>query len=209
MGSSTDGAPTTVAGTSTLITHVASVITCAGNDYGYCNGQGGYNLTTVDFTDANAPKQLGKLAIPGKGWAATARFNEGRMYLSPREGYYGNGSSQQTPVDIYDLSTPATPKLAGSTTINGAVWLFMPMGKDRLFALGNEYGNGYSSSQVALRYIDVTDATKPSVIGTSTFGSGWAWTPAAGTFKAFVRDATQKTIVLPFSAWRSRSRRIR
>ena len=26
------------------------------------------------------------------------------------------------------------------------------------------------------------------MLGTSTFGNGWAWTPAAGTFKAFTMD---------------------
>src|SRR5262249_50807755 len=34
-----------------------------------------------------------------------------------------------------------------------------------------------------------------------TFGEGWAWTPAAGTFKAFTKDDTQGLVVLPFSGW--------
>lgn len=183
----------------------AEVLTCAASQYGYCNGQEGYNLTTVDFTNPSTPALKGKLAIPGKGWAATARFHDSRMYLSPRDGYYANGAQQPTPIEVYDLTDKAAPKLAGSTNINGAVWLFMPLGNDRLFALGNEYGqsNGgyYSSSQVSLRYLDVADATNPKVLGTSTFGSDWAWTPAAGTFKAFVRDDAQKLVVLPFSGW--------
>jgi hypothetical protein len=185
--------------------NTAEVITCAASQYNYCNGNEGYNLTTVDFTDPNAPKLQGKLAIPGKGWAATARFHNNRMYLSPREGYYSSGTQQPTPVEVYDLTDKASPKLAGSTTINGAVWLFMPMGTDRLFALGNEYGQSgsgyYSSSQVSVRYLDVADAANPKLIGTSSFGSDWAWTPAAGTFKAFVRDDGQKLVALPFSGW--------
>ena len=104
-------------------------------------------------------------------------------------------------MDIYDLSAPATPTLAGSAQITGAVWLFVPMGSDRLFVLGNDYGQGYSSSKVSLRYLDVTDAANPQVLGTAQFGDGWAWTPAAGTFKAFTRDANQKLVVLPFSGW--------
>lgn len=184
----------------------AEVLTCAASQYGYCNGQQGYNLTTLDFSDPAAPKALGKLAIPGQGWAATARFFDKRMYLSPREGYWdNNGQQQQTPVQIYDLTDAANPKLAGSTNISGAVWLFMPLGTDRLFALGNEYGNGYSSSKVALRYLNVADPANPSVIGTSTFGDGWAWTPAAGTFKAFIRNDQQKLVVLPFSGWSNNS----
>ena len=31
----------------------------------------------------------------------------------------------------------------------------------------------------------------PTLLGTSTFGQGWAWTPAAGTFKAFTMDDDQ------------------
>ncbi len=42
-------------------------------------------------------------------------------------------------------------------------------------------------------------------MGTSTFGQGWAWTPAAGTFKAFTMDATQGLVVLPFSGWSAQS----
>ena len=186
--------------------NTAEVLTCAASSYGYCNGQEGYNLTTIDFTDKGSPKLLGKLSIPGQGWAATARFFDKRMYLSPREGaWLPNGQQQPTPVQIYDLSTPATPKLAGQTSVSGAVWLFMPLGTDRLFVLGNDYGNGYSSSKVALRYLDVTDAANPSVIGTSYFGDDWAWTPASNTFKAFVRDSKQKLVVLPFGGWSNKS----
>ena len=180
----------------------ASVITCNASQYNFCNGEGGYKLTTVDFSNPASPQKLGTLDIASKGWAATARFANKRMYLSPREGAYSwNGQQQPTPFEVYDLSDPVTPKLAGSTSISGAVWLFMPVGTDRVFALGNEYGNGYSSSKVALRLLDVADATQPKLLGTSTFGDGWAWTPAAGTFKAFTRDDSQKLVVLPFSGW--------
>ncbi len=185
----------------------ASVITCSSAEYGYCNGgQGGYKLTTVDFTNPAAPQKLASLDISSKGWAATARFANKRMYLSPREGAYSpNGQQEPTPIEVYDLSNPAAPALADSTNISGAVWLFMPVGTDRLFALGNEYGNGYSSSKVALRLLDVSDATQPKLLGTSTFGESWAWTPAAGTFKAFTRDDAQKLVVLPFSGWSNSS----
>ncbi len=190
-------------------TKVASVLTCGASQYGYCNGGqdgAGYNLTTIDFTNPDKPAQLGKITIPNKGWSATARFSNKRMYVSPREGVYNpNGGPTATPVDIYDLSTPSAPKLAGSTSINGAVWLFMPVDKDRLFSLGNEYGNGYSSNQIAVNWFDVADATQPKLLGTARFGQDWAWTPAAGTFKAFVRDANQKVVVLPFSGWSSSS----
>jgi hypothetical protein len=75
---------------------------------------------------------------------------------------------------------------------------------NRLFALGSQTTPGdqtYTSSQVSLRYIDVTNPAQPSVIGTSNFGNGWAWTPAAGTFKAFTMDKDKGLVVLPFSGW--------
>ena len=187
------------------VTKVGAAFTCAASSYGYCSGTDGYNLTTLDYSTPSAPKILGSLHIANQTWGATARFANQRMYLSPRDGYYAPMGSDAgppgTPVAIYDLSTPATPKLAGSTSISGAVWLFMPVGTDRLFSLGNDYGAAYSSNQVAVNYFDVSDATQPKLLGTSRFGDGWAWTPAAGTFKAFVRDATQKLVVLPFSGW--------
>jgi hypothetical protein len=49
--------------------------------------------------------------------------------------------------------------------------------------------------------LDVTDPTNPTVLGTSEFGKGWAWTPAAGTFKAFTKNDTDGLVVLPFSGW--------
>lgn len=183
----------------------AAIITCAGTDYGYCNGQAGYNLTTADFTNPMAPVKTAELAVPNSGWAITARFAGGRMYVSPREGYYANNGQNTTPIQVYDLSNPAQPKLAGQTNITGAVWMFLPAGENRMFALGNEYGSNYSSSDVSLRYLDVTDAANPKVIGTSKFGQGWAWTPAAGTFKAFTQDATKGLVVVPFSGWSSQN----
>jgi len=176
----------------------------------WCGGAGStFVLATVDFSNPDAPKLASELPIAGSSWMPTARFVEGRMYLSPSAGYYyydGSGSAK-TPIQIYDTSNPLAPKLAGSTDITGAVWLFMPSG-NKLFALGNDYAPGgpyYDSSKVSLRYLDVTDPAKPYVIGTSTFGDGWAWTPAAGTFKAFTKDDKQGLVVLPFSGWSNKT----
>jgi hypothetical protein len=41
------------------------------------------------------------------------------------------------------------------------------------------------------------------VLGTSKFGQGWAWTPAAGTFKAFTMDVAKGLVVVPYSGWDS------
>ncbi len=165
-----------------------------------CNGDGcnGYILATADFSNPDQPKTDSQLVIPSTGWSATARFDSGRMYLSP--GAYYSSNTGTTPLEIFDLSNPAAPKLAGQTQIPGNVALMIPSG-NQLFALGQDYNN--NSSQVSLKYLDVTNAAAPTLIGTSNFGDGWASTAAQDTFKAFTLDQSQGLVVLPFSGWSS------
>ncbi len=186
----------------------ARAVACAGQ---YCGSSGsGLVLSIVDFTNPDAPVTQSSLSIPSSSWSPTARFDTGRMYLSPSDSgcyYYGTGGQSSTPVQIFDTSNPTAPRLAGSVDINGQVWLFMPSG-NRLFALGNDCtanANGNYGSNVSLGYLDVTDPSAPGLIGTASFGKGWAWTPAAGTFKAFTKDDAQGLVVLPFSGWDSTS----
>jgi hypothetical protein len=178
----------------------AHVLGCGGS---YCGSGGAYLLTTADFTNPDAPAVASTLTIAGNGWTPAARFDAGRMYLAPGDGYYGYGSNSSTPIQVYDIADPKAPKLAGQTTVPGSVWNFTPSG-NRLFCLGNDaydpYTGGYGS-KISLRYLDVTDAASPVLLGTSTFGEGWAWTPAAGTFKAFTKSDTEGLVVLPFSGW--------
>jgi hypothetical protein len=186
---------------------VAHVIGCSGS-----SGCGsGYVLATVDFTNPDQPLLASELKIPSTGWQAAARFDGLRMYLSPG-GYYYSQTNTGTPLEIFDLSNPAAPKLAGQTQISGNVWLMIPSG-NQLFALGQEYMSSpyYSSSAVSLKYLDVTNAASPTLVGTSNFGDGWAWTPAAQTFKAFTKDPNKLgpgkgMVVLPFSGWSAASR---
>jgi len=178
---------------------VAHTIGCATQ---YCSGgNNGYVLSTVDFTNPDAPVLASELPIAATGWSPAARFDAKRMYLAPGDAYYANQAA--TPLQIFDLTSPTAPLLAGTTSIDGNVWLLLPDGGNRLFALGNEYGT--NSSQVTLQYLDVTDPKAPSTVGKAAFGDGWAWTPAAGTFKAFTKDATKSLVVLPFSGWDSKS----
>lgn len=183
----------------------AHALACVGQ---YCSGSSGLTLSIVDFSNPDVPNLLSSLNIPSSSYSPTARFDTSRMYLSPANSYcYYNGTANQSiPVQIYDLSDPANPTLAGSVDLSGQIWLFMPNG-DRLFALGdqcNTTGDYYGSS-VSLSYLDVSNAASPTSVGTATFGQGWAWTPAAGTFKAFTKDDSQGLVVLPFSGWDSTS----
>jgi hypothetical protein len=164
---------------------------------------GGYVLSTVDFSNPDAPALYSALTIAQTGWSAAARFDTNRLYLSPQSGYYDG--SNTTPFQVYDLTDPGAPHLAGTVTVPGMVWNILPAPNQRIFALGDDYQNSGYGDSVALQYLDVTDVTAPKLLGTSTFGQGWAWTPAAGTFKAFTMDATKGLVVLPFAGWDSTS----
>ncbi len=170
-----------------------------GQAYNQTYNYGSYTLSTADFSNPDAPVLESALQIPRAGWGAAARFDTNRLYLSPQSGYYdGSGT---TPLQVYDLTDPAAPRLAGTVTLPGEVWNILPAPGSRLFALGNDYErNGYGNP-VSLKYLDVTDPAAPQLLGTSEFGAGWAWTPAAGTFKAFTMDVTKGLVVLPFAGW--------
>ncbi|MET0594204.1 MAG: beta-propeller domain-containing protein [Polyangiaceae bacterium] len=174
---------------------VAHIAACGGQ---YC-GDGLYQLATVDFTNPDAPSVRSKIALPTTGYSPAVRFDRGRMYLAPGGGYSGSVS----PIQVFDLADPAAPKLAGQTQIAGTVWNFTPAG-DRLFTLGNERDpfTGYYGSKISVSYLDVSDPARPVAMGSpATFGEGWAWTPAAGTFKAFTKNETEGLVVLPFSGY--------
>jgi hypothetical protein len=179
----------------------AHVVGCAAGAYGYCDGTSGYVLSIGDFTNPDAPTLSGVLTIPSTGWSVAARFDTNRLYLSPQSGYYDPSGTSTTPFQVYDLTNSTAPVLAGTVSITGTVWNILPAPNSRLFALGELYTS--NSDSVSLQYLDVTTPSAPQLIGTSTFGEGWAWTPAAGTFKAFTMDATKGMVVLPFSGWTS------
>ena len=159
-----------------------------------------YALSTVDFSNPDAPTIASELPIANLGWSAAARFSGTTLYLSPSDNYAS--STNETPLSIYDLTNPAAPALAGTTQIPGSIWLYIPDGT-KLFSVGSTYNatSNQDSSQVSVDYIDVSNASNPQFIGTSTFGQGWAWTPAASTFKAFTVNDSLGLAVVPFSGW--------
>lgn len=172
----------------------------------YCGSdQDTYVLSTVDFTNPDAPTLSSALPIANLGWSAAARFDVdpgdswARLYLSPSD---DDGTSSSTPFSIYDLTKPAAPVLAGTTTLDGDIWLFMPEG-DHVFALGNT--DATNSSLVEVQYVDVTNPAAPVPMGASQFGNGWAWSPAEDTFKAFIVNSDAGLAVVPFSGWDSNS----
>jgi len=162
---------------------------------------GGYTLSTADFSNPDHPRLSSALSIARSGWSAAARFDTNRLYLSPMSGYYdGSGT---TPFQVYDLTDPTAPRLAGTISVPGMVWNLLPAPGSRIFALGNDYATASYGGTVSLHYLDVSDPAAPRVLGTSTFGQGWAWTPAAGTFKAFTMDVAKGLVVVPYAGWDS------
>jgi hypothetical protein len=162
----------------------------------YCGGTSDqYLLSTIDFTNPDAPALRSLLPISGLGWSAAALFDGSKLYLSPSSNY-GTGSS--TPFSVYDLSAPDAPKLAGQTQLTGSIWLYRPDGT-RLFSLGST--DSANSNQVEVQYLNVSDPAAPQVLSSSTFGSGWAWSPASSTFKAVTIDDSKGLMVVPFSGW--------
>jgi hypothetical protein len=176
----------------------AHMVGCAGQSY-YCDGVSGYVVSTVDFSNPDAPALRSELDLPSPGWSIAARFVADRLYLAPAS--YDWYNSGWTPFMIVDLADPKAPKMAGTAKVPGGVWNLLPGPDDTMFALGNDWSRGDSGDSITLSYVDVGTASTPKVLGTATFGEGWAWTPAAGTFKAFTMDAEKGLVVLPFSGW--------
>jgi hypothetical protein len=177
-----------------------------GGDAYYAGNTQPLDITTVDFGDPDAPVVTGMLEVRTTGYSAAARFDSGRLYLSPSSwGCYGpNGElvdRVRTPLDVFDVSDPAQPKHLATASIDAQVSLMIPNG-DRLFALGSSYDcTTNTASPLSLAYFDMSDPAQPRPLGAADFGSGYAWTPAAGTFKAFTKDDAQGLVVLPFSGW--------
>lgn len=177
----------------------ARAVLCNGE---YCGStQGGARVVIADFNDTSAPVLAGSEAIVSTGWGIAARFLGSRLYVSPGYGY----SDDDTPLYVYDLSNPANPEKTGETALQGQIWSLLPGPTDRLFALGSNY-HAAQGAPIRLSLLNVENAASPSVVGESQFGSGWAWTPAAGTFKAFTMSSDKGLVVLPFSGWSYSSR---
>src|SRR5258708_24016841 len=122
-----------------------------GQGYNRNTGCSGYLRATADFSNPDAPSVSSELDIPSPGWSIAARFDSGRMYLSP-DGY--SSSNNVTPFQVYDLASPTAPKLAGAATIPGTVWTILPAPMLRIFALGNDWGQPRNGHADSLKYPD-------------------------------------------------------
>ena len=164
-----------------------------GGQYG-CSGTAATCSSTVDFTNPDAP------ALQSSSSTSRRRAGASRRASTPtactcrpsETTTYGAGNGDAAPGlrphrPDARRSSPARRTIAGHGVEHPA------RAEPRIFALGNDYdGSDYAAARCRSRYLDVTDpAHAEACSAPRRSATGWAWTPAAGTFKAFTMDATQ------------------
>ncbi|MBX3197001.1 MAG: beta-propeller domain-containing protein [Labilithrix sp.] len=173
----------------------ACVLTCNGTLYGSCLGDESDTLVTIDFSQPSAPVQLAAVGLAPMQGTRVAAFSGKRLYRASSEGTW-SPDGEHTSVEVYDLTNPAAPALAGATEIRGVVSRLMPLGTDRLLVLGSAYNYVTMLSDVALRLLDVSDAPRPSELGVSTFDGDWTSRQALAYFTTVTRDDDRRLIAL-------------
>jgi hypothetical protein len=154
------------------------------------NEQGVSHLTTIDFKNADQPKELATLSLArGESLFAT-RFAGPRAYVVTY--------LRVDPLWVLDLSNPASPTVAGELKVPGYSQYIEPRG-DRLITLGTDDTDG--KNRVAVSLFDVADATKPTLIKSLSFGSEYAWSAGQYDEKAFRVDDASGLIIVPISGW--------
>jgi len=159
-------------------------------------------LVTADFSNPDAPVLASQKSLGGPtGFTPfnTPRFELHRLYLWP--GAYGNDGTGTTPMQVWDLTSPAAPRLAGTVRVPGEIWnLFWAPGS-RLLSLGRDFTAAQTGDPVALQYLDLTDPASPQLLGTATFRGSSTWLPEQGMFKGFTLDETRGLLAVAFSGW--------
>ena len=122
----------------------------------YCDDRSGYILSTVDFTNPDTPRVESELDDP------VDRLERGRAVRQrPALSVAASGcydGSDTTPFQVYDLTNPTTPTLAGTVTIPGTVWNILPgaaAAAVRARQLGRELGERRLGHRCT--YLDVTE----------------------------------------------------
>jgi hypothetical protein len=159
-------------------------------------------LMTADFSNPDAPVLASQQTLGGPtGFTrfTTPRFDAHRLYLWP--GVNGDDGTGTTPFQVWDLTNPAAPRLAGTVAVPGEIWNLFWLPGSRVVSLGHDFHAGHAGDPVALQYLDVTDPASPQLLGTATFGGGWPWLPEQGMFKAFTLDDTGGLLAVAFSGW--------
>lgn len=159
------------------------LVTCAAPD---CTAA---TLRSLDFGGPSQPRRRGTLAL---GEVATARFTDGRLYVTRSEG----ASSQ---LRIVDTARPDAPRVVGRTRIDGNVETLVPS-SDRLVvlgALGSE-----AKRRLVLSKADISTPSSPTAATMTVFGDDATWSPAENADAALAIHPEADLVALPFVTWR-------
>ena len=169
-----------------------------GMPYDNNSGQDGYVLSTVDFTNPDAPALDSELVDRPR-----------RAGRSPRASTAAASTSRR-PTAVRRHRHDAVPGLRSHEPAGADARRhrddprqrveLLPAPNAPLRARQRLQRPTATRCRAAVLRRRPTRRTRRSS-ATQSFGDGWAWTPAAGTFKAFTMDTTQGLVVLPFSGW--------
>jgi uncharacterized secreted protein with C-terminal beta-propeller domain len=111
----------------------------------------------------------------------SARFMGGRAYLVTFK--------QIDPFFVIDLTSPASPKVAGELKIPGFSSYLHPLSESRILGVGQE------GSQVKLSVFDVTSAQNPTEVDKYVLNE--FWTEVQSNHHAFLADPDKKIFFIP------------
>jgi hypothetical protein len=160
------------------------ILTAISEDWHWDNGTRLVTkLETFSLATSSTPLRLGQLEL-GKGERLHAtRFDGNRVYVVT--------FFQIDPLFVVDLSSPASPRIAGQVDVPGWSTYIQPLG-DRLVTIGVE------SNRVAVSLFDVADATKPALLDRERLGDNYSWSEANWDEKAFSVLPDDGLILVPY-----------
>ena len=154
------------------------------------SGQGSSTLSVLDIGDPDVPTLLGSLSIADAGDLMATRFAGERAYTIhlPRP-------VRRDPLDVIDLSDPASPRLCDVLEIPGWVTHIEVRGY-RLLALGVDSTTWPQG--VSMSLFDVTNPDEAVLLSRVTVGEGSVWSAANNDPKALTVLDERGIALIPF-----------
>lgn len=160
---------------------------------------GGDTLTTVDFSNPDAPvlsSTLTGLLNMANGQGIVVRFQvdptgaSAHLYVARS----GNQGSSSTPLDVYDLSNPTSPQHVGQTSFAGDVCAVFPVGNQLITLSSYSVSN---SAGLDVRQIDMSDPTAPKLLGAAMLQADRDIFPRVEAPAQWAIDATGARAAVP------------
>jgi uncharacterized secreted protein with C-terminal beta-propeller domain len=104
------------------------------------------------------------------------RFNGDRAFVVTFE--------RKDPLYVLDLADNKNPKIAGQLEVPGFATYLRPVGKEFLFALGNETDKAGRAAGIKLSLFDIRDMAKPLEVSKHVFGDTGSWSEALYDYHA-------------------------